>query len=285
MDYRSLAEADIAGMIVRCVVAIAMAAAGGGFWSLIVSALAGTAVVTAVVWARCGWWPAEAPSAASMIEIGRLGGGLLGFNLVNYWARNADNLLVGRLLGAAALGVYARAYALMLLPITLVANVFATAMLPALASIQDDRPRVKAIYLRAMGAVALIAAPMVVGLFVVADRLIPALYGSTWSGVVPVLRILCVAALLQAFCNPVGWIYTSQGRTDAMFRWGLAASAVQVAAIGLGSLGGSLESIAGAYAASCVLLFYPCVAIPGRLIGMRFGELARAIGGPIACAS
>ena len=173
----------------------------------------------------------------------------------------------------------------MLLPITQVTSVLSTAMFPALSSIQHDRPRVKAIYLRSMGLIALVCAPLVAGLFVVADPLVLALYGSSWAGVAPVVRILCLASFLQAFCNPTGWIYTSQGRTDWMFWWGLFGSGTLIVSIAFGAWIGSLSSIAYAYTIANVILFYPCIAIPGRLIGLTFREVVKSVAGSLACAS
>jgi O-antigen/teichoic acid export membrane protein len=283
MELRVLAAVDVVATCLGGIVAVSLAASGAGVWSLLASSLLGTAVAAAILWAGCPWRPRAEFHGEACREVMRFSGGLVGFNMVNYWARNLDNLLIGWMLGAAALGVYARAYFLMLLPIYQVTSVIATAMLPALASIQEDRPRVKAVYLRSLGAIGLISAPAVIGLFVVADTLIPVLYGANWRGVVPVFRILCVASLLQAFCNPVGWIYTTQNRTDLMFRWGLFGSGVQVLAIGLGGCGGTLSSIAVAYVIACVAILYPCLAIPGRLIGLTFREIVSTIVGAIVC--
>jgi O-antigen/teichoic acid export membrane protein len=283
MELRVLAAVDVVATCVGGIVAVFLAASGAGVWSLLASQLLGAAIAAVILWAGCQWRPRAAYHREAYREVMRFSGGLVGFNMVNYWARNLDNLLIGWMLGAAALGVYARAYFLMLLPIYQITSVIAIAMLPALASIQGDRPRVKAVYLRSLGAIGLVSAPAVIGLFVVADTLIPVLYGENWRGVIPVLRILCVASLLQAFCNPVGWIYTNQNRTDLMFRWGLFGSGVQVLAIGLGGCGGTLSSIAIAYVLACVAIFYPCLAIPGRLIGLTFREIVSSIAGAITC--
>ena len=283
LEFSLLALIDIVTTCVGAVVGIAMAVSGAGIWSLVASSLIGTTVASMILWAGCYWRPQAVVHWQSVREVWRFSRGLVGFNVVNYWARNFDNLLIGWMLGAAALGVYARAYFLMLLPIYQVTGVIATAMLPALASIQEDRPRVKAVFLRSLGAIGLISAPVVIGLFVVADTLIPALYGDNWRGVVPVLRILCVASLLQSICNPIGWIYTSQGRTDLMFRWGLFASAIQILAIGLGGCFGSLSTIAVAYVAACLAIFYPCLSIPGRLIGLSVREIGSSIAGSVMC--
>lgn len=284
MRFRPLAMIDTAATVVAGTVAIGLAAAGAGVRSLPAATAVGTILTTAALWATHPWRPRLAYSRAAVRDASGFGSGLLGFNLVNYWARNLDNLIVGRMLGPAALGVYARAYFLMLLPIDQVTGVVGAAMFPALSSIQHDRARVKGIFLRALGVIALVCAPAVAGLFVVAGSLIPAVYGERWGEVVPLFRVLCVAGALQTLCNPVGWIYTSQGRTDLLCRWGLWGSGTMVASIAIGGWFGSLASIAWAYVIATALLFYPCLAIPGRLIGMTVLEVVREVSASFGCA-
>jgi PST family polysaccharide transporter len=202
---------------------------------------------------------------------------LVGFGVVNYWARNADDLMIGRLLGAGALGIYSRAYALMLLPISQVIGVVSDVMFSALSSIKDDRARVKVIYLRAIGVITLLSFPMMTGMFVVAEPFILAVYGAKWIAVVPILQILCLVGLLQSLTNPVGWIYTSQGRTDWMFRWGLFGSSALVIGIVVGALFGSVGSITIGYSLANLLIFYPCIMIPAKLINMSFKEIVAVV--------
>ena len=73
----------------------------------------------------------------------RFGGGVTGFAFLNYWARQADDLLIGRFMGEAALGLYSRAYALMLLPLTQLVPVASRVMFPVLSSSQDDHAAVR----------------------------------------------------------------------------------------------------------------------------------------------
>ena len=48
----------------------------------------------------------------------RMGTNLTGFNILNYFTRNFDNVLIGRMLGAGPLGIYSKAYGLLLMPMT-----------------------------------------------------------------------------------------------------------------------------------------------------------------------
>jgi PST family polysaccharide transporter len=285
MSFRRLAQVDIAALAVSAIVAIVAAVQGAGVWTLVAQELAATAASSAFALALAGWRPRLTLSLGAVRDVAAYGGGLTGFNAVNYWARSADDLLVARFLGPVALGFYSRAYALMLLPITQVVAVAAPAMFPALASIQDDRARVRRAYLRAMRVITFVTFPLMLGLVSVAPQFVLGLFGAAWQPVAPLIEILAFVGVTQSLCNPVGWIYLSQGRTDWMLWWGFAGSGTLIASIVVGVLWGGTREVAIAYLVGNLVITYPCIAIPGRLIGMKVGDVARVVAGNLGCAA
>jgi O-antigen/teichoic acid export membrane protein len=283
MDFRRLAVVEISSILIGGAAAVGAATAGYGVWSLIVLLLAGTSIRAALLWTLSDWRPHLILDRDAARELWRFSGNLAGYWAVNYWSRNADNFLIGKFVGASGLGIYSRAYSLMLMPLQQISQVTARVMLPALSRIQEDRPRVKRAYLRAVGIIALLSCPVMAGLFVVAEPFVLTLYGPRWRDVVPVLQILCIAGLMQPVGTTVGWIYTSQGRTDWLFRWGLIQSALTVLAFGIGIMWG-VHGVALAYAIRTYVLLYPSFAIPGRLIDMRVREVFMAVRGPLSSA-
>ena len=280
MNFRRGGLIEITAILIGGSVAIAMAVAGYGVWSLVAQVIASSAGRTTLLWATSDWRPHRLVDPDAMRELWRFSGNLAGFTAVNYWARSADNFLIGKFVGAAGLGIYSRAYNLMLLPITQISTVTARVMFPALSRIQQDTPRVKRAYLRAIGIIGLLGFPLTAGLFVVARPFILTLYGSKWTDSITVLQILCVAGLMQPVVVTVGWIYQSQGRTDWLMRWGLATSALIVSAFAIGIHWG-VEGVAVAYAIIIYALLYPAFAIPGKLIGMRVQEVFLALRAPL----
>src|SRR5690606_8293493 len=131
-------------------------------------------------------------------ELSNYAANLTGYTLVDYWARNADNLIIGKLLGSVALGVYARAYSLMLLPISQIFVVVSQVMYPAFAGIQQDHVRVRRIYKKSVSITALMSAPMMLGLYAVAEPFILAIYGPKWTDVVPILETLSIVGFIRS---------------------------------------------------------------------------------------
>lgn len=280
MQFRRLARISLVATLLSGAVGVLLALLGWGVWSLVAQNLISSSIMTALNWSAAGLRPQPVFRFEALRDLWGYTINLFGFNFVNYWARNADSLLIGRIFGAVALGFYGRAYGLMLLPITQIISVIASVMFPALSSIQDDVKRVKRGYLKAIALITFASFPIMIGLLATAEPFVLSLYGEKWSGIVPILRILCVAGLVQALLNPTGWLYTSQGRTDWLFRWGVVAGGALVMSIVAGVLLGSVEAVAACYAFANLLLLYPGIAIPGRLIDMRFGDVVRSVAGP-----
>jgi hypothetical protein len=122
---------------IGAVVAILLAYAGWGVKALIAQALVGTTVSTLIAWWNAGWHPTGLGRKASMESIFTQSAGAGGAHLLNYAARNLDNVIVGRLVGMGPLGHYTRAYQFTLVPPQLIQAISAVAV-PALSRLQAE---------------------------------------------------------------------------------------------------------------------------------------------------
>ena len=284
MRFRSLAWVEGSSIFVSGAVAVALAAAGYGVWSLVWQMLVLTAVRVLGMWGAAAWRPRPRFDWPALRELLGFSGNLVGFRVFSYWIRNADQLLIGKLVGSQGLGIYSRATSILLLPLRDVTSVLGRVMVPALSRIQDDRRRVRTIYLRAIASVAMVTVPMMAGLGVVSKAFVLALFGPQWEAMIPILQILCAVGLIQPIHATTGWLYISQGRTDWQFRWGIAAGVVTLLAFGIGIHWG-MTGLALAYLFRVYALSPLQFSIPGRLVGMRFADVVRALGGIFGCAA
>lgn len=284
MQIKRLMLLDFAVVIASAACSVVLAVMGAGVWTVVASSLVTAAGQSLLPMVFGPWRVALTLQFAGLRPLMTMSLNLLGFNIVNYWSRNFDNLLIGRLLGETSLGLYARAYSLMLLPITQITGVLGNSMIPMLSRVQLDTARSKNLFLRALGMIGLVGFPMMFGLASVAGPFVQGLYGPKWIGLIPLLRLLAIVGAFQMLSNPTGWIFVSQGRTNLMFRWGLGAGAAIIVAIAIGAYAGSALSVAVAYFVVISLLVPPCLALAGGLIGASLREVFRAISGPAVCA-
>ncbi len=284
MNFRYLFFVDTLTAFIAGIFAAIFAIKGWGVWSLVIQSLSAVSLSAVLLWGFSPWRPQFYFARESLHSIFGFSSNLMGFNILNYWNRNLDNLLVGRFLGSESLGIYSRAYSLMMLPITQVTSIFTQVMFPALSAIQTDKVKVKRVYLRATRMIALASFPLMLWLLVTARPFILFLYGSNWESMVPIFQILSMAGLFQSIGTTVGWIYNSQGRTDILLRWGLYTFIIRVSAFVIGLRWGVM-GVALAYLISGHLfLTGPSWIVAGRLIDMSFSKMVTNILPALLCA-
>jgi len=218
LEFRTLSMINIVATILSGIVAISLALNGYGVWALAWQSLVLTGATTGLLWTQSKWRPRLVFDSQVAGRLVRYGIYLFGFESFNYGARNLDNLLIGKFLGAHELGIYSRAYQLMMLPISNIASVIGNVMFPALAELQDDLPRFKRLYLKATCLIAVITFPLMAGMAVLCEPFILAIFGSKWIEVIPVLKIFSLVGLFESIVHPIGWIFNSLGKTKMQFK-------------------------------------------------------------------
>ena len=284
MRFRALAGIQITSTVIGGTIALSMAFAGMGVWSLVAQPLCSSSIRVLLFWRVAQWRPSLSFDIEAGKELFGFSGYVLASYIVQYWARNADNLLVGRLIGAQALGIYSRAYTMMLLPVNQITTVVSGVVVPALCSIQKDMVRVKRSYLRAVRILSLITFPVMTGLFVTSEQLILVLLGREWLGVIPIFKILCGVGLLQSITGTSRWIYHSQGRTALMFKMSVTGSLGCIVAFLVGIRWGVL-GVAWAYCIFCLIWWYPVWTTCSGIIGLSFSKMVKTLLPCFVCAA
>jgi O-antigen/teichoic acid export membrane protein len=243
LRFGRLGMIELIGALMTLVTSLALAAGGAGAASLVIGPVVGTVVTTAGYWYSVGWWPRHRPDRRSMRELWRFSGGLTGFNMVNYWSRNADNLLIGKYASAAALGYYGKAYSLMMLPLDEVSNVISRVMFPALVEVRDDPEQFRRAWLKTVRVALLLSIPFSVGVTVTAPVLVLTLFGPKWVGMTNVLALLAASIPPQIVGRTLGPVFQAKGKTGLQFRLSLISTAATLAAIVIG-LNWGIEGVA-----------------------------------------
>lgn len=233
MDFKRPALIDTGSYVIGyALVSIGMALLGYGVWSLVWGSLVQSllATVLTLLAARHSLQPLLARRELGELLHFGMGASLSG--LVNYVALNVDNVIVGRWLGAASLGMYARAYNLMNMPFTYSAVVMTTVLFPAFAQVQAEPARLRRGYLLITQLTAMIAAPAMVTLAIAAPHLLRSVYGPQWAGAAVPLQILCGAGYFRALYHLDGIVARSVGRVySELWRQAVYAALVIVGAL------------------------------------------------------
>jgi PST family polysaccharide transporter len=273
MAFREIAITQFAGVVTGTSVAIGIALYGGGVWSLVFASLASTTVTTSTYWIlgrRRYQWVLDWKESRSIRSFSL---GISGFNVVNYFSRNADNLIVGRFLGKDPLGFYNMAYTLMTYPLSNFSAVICQVLFPALSKVQDDNQRFRSAYCRMCALIGLATFPAMLGLTVVADPLVRVVLGDRWLPVAGLVRVFGPLGAAQSVFTTVGLIYQAKGRADWLLRWGLVSASLYVISFFLG-LPWGIQGVAVSYTIVWAILMIPGYLIPFRLIELPAREFA-----------
>jgi PST family polysaccharide transporter len=278
MNFRALEIRQMAAAVVGAVVGIGAAVHGYGAWSIVAQQLAIASVSTILLWQFSSWRPSFRFSWASLKSFAAFTGSVYGQNLLYYGGRNADNVLVGRYLGASALGVYALAYNIMLAPFHSVAGLIQQVMFPAFSRLQDDRKKMADVWIRMTRMVAAFTMPALAGLAIVAADFVDVLLGSRWSDATRVIQILAIVGLIQSLQTVNGDILVALGRAGTFFRFTILWFAASLCAFVIGLQWGII-GVAACYAVSCMFVEPLNAYITARALGTPLTRLIRALGG------
>jgi PST family polysaccharide transporter len=272
MAFQRMAHIDMSSTMAGALMAIVAAAMGAGVWSLVYQVLVLTTAKTSMLWLTTRWRPAWIFDWQEVKSITGFSVNLTGFNMLNYFARNADYLLIGRYLGPQPLGYYTLAYRIMLYPIQHISHVIGKVVLPAYSQLQDDNRQLGQAYLKTAGFIAVLSFPMMMGVLGVAEPLVLTLLGEQWSPVIMLLIILAPVGMLQSIMATVGIVYQAKGRTDLLFLIGGGNTTLILVAFAIGLQWGII-GVATAYAVVLVIVTYPNFAVPLRLIDLSVLDL------------
>lgn len=274
--FKYIAFSDLISMIVSGVIAIAMAANGFGYWSLVALRLSQVTISTAIIYTACGWRPKTWIDWSAIKELYAFGFSVFGTGIIQHIGKSIDKIMLGKFIGGEQLGLYDKAHSMMLFPLQNISHVIGSVMFPALSIIQSDIERVRSIYLRCISAISLITFPVMTGLFVVAEPFVIGVLGSHWSGLVPVLRIFCVAGALQSILTVTGSIYKSQGAVALQFKLNLIMQPLQILGV-IAGLPWGIIGVAIGYTVAQFINGVLTLTIAGRLIGLKLGALLSSL--------
>jgi O-antigen/teichoic acid export membrane protein len=228
-------------------VAFWMAYNNWGVWSLVTQGIISSVINLIFVWRIAKWRPLFYFSWSEISGLFSYGSGIVGTNMLGYLTRNLDNLLIGKFLGNASLGIYTRSYSLMMLPISNVTSVFSKVLFPAFSIIQDDKEKIAFHYLKVVKLIALVTFPLMVGLFSVADEFVLLVLGTKWREAIPIIRMLSILGAAQSVLSLNGVIYNATGNAAKAFRVTLYLNIILIPSWMLGLYLGELEGLVLAY--------------------------------------
>lgn len=256
MRFKDLSSITMQASFFSLLPALYMAYMGMGYWALVAINVLNSAVTMILLWRRCNWRPDFVRIDKSIKEFVGFGAGISGFNMINYFARNLDNILIGKFLGSGPLGLYSKAYQLLMLPITQLRDPLNSVGIPALSSLYHKHEQYRKYYKEYLFLLSFFSMPIVVFLFISSEPLILFLLGPNWIEASEVFSLLAITAFIQPIASTRGMVMISSGHSTRYFFWGLWNAVFVTIAFVVGIQWG-LNGLAIAYAIVNYLILIP----------------------------
>jgi lipopolysaccharide exporter len=273
IDFRTRTAAEFADVVVRGAVGVALALAGAGAWSLVLGYLAGSAAMTVTLLLLVPFRPGVGIQRKHVGGLLRFGGGLTVLNVLGAVIANVDYVFVGRVLGAASLGLYTLGYRLPELLIMNLSMVAGLVLFPAFAGLR--RERMTDAFLTSLRYTLLVTVPLTVGLVVLASPLTLALFGEQWRDSIPALQVLALFACAVTVGIPAGTAYKSLGRLNVLIALAIPRTALAVASIWI-FVDDGIVAVAACQAVVATIFGVIGIALAARLLSASFGRIAAA---------
>jgi PST family polysaccharide transporter len=229
--------------------------------------------MTATLWGLVAFRPRLRGGLPHLGGLVRFGGGLTTLAVLGAVTANADYVFVGRVLGAADLGLYTLGFRLPELLIMNLSLVAGLVLFPAFAALRPDN--MTSAFLTSLRYTLMVTVPLTVGLSVLARPLTLTLFGEQWRASVPVMQVLAVFAFAVTVGIPAGTVYKSLGRLKVLIALGLPRTGLAVASIwafvdkGIVAVAACQAAVAGLFAAIGI-------ALAARLLSAGPGQIAKA---------
>ncbi len=166
-----------------------------------------------------------------------------GFNLINYFSRNIDKILIGKYMGANVLGIYDKAYQLMTYPLMLLTFAMTPAIQPVIRRHANDLEKVEVLHRDFTFKISILGATAGLFIFFFADWIILVMLGEHWLDMIQIIRILAIAIPVQVVLSTSGSFFQAMNRTDILFLSGLLSASVMVSAIIFGIVTFEVENL------------------------------------------
>ncbi len=256
MKFKVLSRITMASAFFSLVAGLILAWKGYGYWAIVAINVVSALVQAILLWFSCSWKPMYIRINKSIKSYVHFGAGVTGFNMVNYFSRNLDNILIGKYIGAGPLGLYSKAYQLMMLPISQLRDPLNAVGTPAMSSLFSDPVKYRRYYGEYLFLLSFFSIPIVVFLFICSKPIILLVLGPNWAEAASIFQLLAITALIQPIASTRGMVLLTSGQSGRFFMWGVYNAIAVIIAFGVGVRWG-IEGIAIAYAISNYAILIP----------------------------
>ena len=234
MLFTRLSLIMVVAEVTYIAVAISMAVAGAGVWSLVYAILLQAIVQASMSWMMCQdkTWLKLVPWDWSLLrQLFRYGMKSVASRAVYFFYSNADNFIVGKMLGPQVLGYYSKAFDLTSKTVDNVHRAVGVVLFPSYSKIQSEVKRLTNAYLKSLKMLSLLTVPMAVGILILAPEIVGGLLGKKWLPMIPIIEVLALMSIVKPLSSTTSALFQSTGHPGYNFRAGIVVTVLMIPGI------------------------------------------------------
>lgn len=214
LNFKKLAIINNVGSVGSGILALLFAYFNAGVWALVINSVAGAFIMVPLFFKATGWRPKFKWSKKAFRKLFGFGVYTTGTNLFGKLTSNIDYLIVGKLIGASALGFYSFAFIITDIFRGQLMGVIKSVMYPVFAQLQDEPDKMKNYYLTVIRINALLVNPVMFGIILFSDFLIPKLFGIKWTDSIILIKILATSVIIHMLVSNNSSLYRAKGKVQ-----------------------------------------------------------------------
>lgn len=270
----------ISGTVADLGTAVLMAVLTKSVWALVYGLLAGHIVRAVVSYIVVPYRPRIRIDWDKGKELFNFGRWVFASSILLFFTSQGDDILVGKLISAAALGFYQMAYYISNMPATEITHVISQVSFPLYSKLQNDRESLQKAYLKIVKITAMISIPAGVLIFILTPDLVSIILGEKWAPVIMATQILCLYGILRANGSTGAPLVLSLGKPKILTAAALIHFIILFSLLYPLTVSFGIEGTSAAVVISFAVLFIPCTIINCRLISVKFVTWLRCMISP-----
>jgi len=207
---------QLSGTLADFAVAISAVLILKNVWALVLGLLAGNFARFVVSYLIHPYRPHLTFDLGKAKELFGFGKWVLGSSILVFLITQGDDIFVGKLLGATALGFYQMAYRISNMPATEITHVISQVTFPAYSKLQENIPRLREVYLKVLQVTAFLSFPIAGLIFVLAPDFTKIFLGEKWMPMVPAMQVLCIFGVTRSLNATTGPIFQAVGKPSIL---------------------------------------------------------------------
>ncbi len=197
MQFKLFFFSTLFGTLISAVVGVIMANQGYGAWALVAQQLISVAINSIVLAITIKWRPGLSFKKSTIKETYNFGTKIMATDFIASTFNQLSAFIVGLFYSAEDLAYYSKGQNLPNMVTTITATSFTSVMFPAMASVANDRKKVKSLLISSTKMISFILFPILCGMLIVSNELVEILYTTKWNGVIIFLQIMCAASIIS----------------------------------------------------------------------------------------